>query len=155
MSPIESKEKLKEPGEELLEQLSKELAHVQEGIGPHFRRAEVRKRAVRFLRGLFAPVERKNGWQMAEELGERGPRGVQRLLGEADWDELRRYVIEHLGEDDGILVVDETGFVKKGKKSAGVARQYSRTVGRTENCQIGVFLLYASSRGAAFFDRVL
>src|SRR6266446_5215701 len=82
------------------------------------------------------PVERKNGWQLAEELGEHGPRGVQRRLGEADWDEeavrddLRTCVIEHLGEDHGILVVDETGFVKKGKKSAGVARQYSGTAGR-------------------------
>jgi SRSO17 transposase len=110
---------------------------------------------------LLAPVERKNGWQMAEELGERGPRGVQRLLGEADWDEeavrdeLRGYVIEHLGEEKGLLVVDETGFVKKGKKSAGVTRQYSGTAGRTENSQVGVFLLYASSRGAAFLDRAL
>ena len=106
-------------------------------------------------------VERKNGWQLAEELGEHGPRGVQRLLAEADWDEeavrdeLRTYVIEQLGEPGGILVVDETGFVKKGKKSAGVARQYSGTAGRRENSQVGVFLSYASSKGAAFIDRAL
>lgn len=107
------------------------------------------------------PVERKNGWQLAEELGERGPRGVQRLLGEADWDEeavrddLRAYVTEHLSGEDGVLVVDETGFVKKGKKSAGVARQYSGTAGRRENSQVGVFLEYASGKGAAFIDRAL
>ncbi len=130
-------------------------------IGSHFRRAEVRKRVGRYLQGLLASVERKNGWQMAEELGEANAHGVQRLLEEADWDEevvrdeLRTYVIEQLGEPGGILVVDETGFVKKGKKSAGVARQYSGTAGRRENSQIGVFLLYASSKGAAFIDRAL
>src|SRR5713101_6160513 len=137
------------------------LAEVHKRIAPRFRRAEVRSRARRFLEGLLAPVERKNGWQLAEELGEHGPRGVQRLLGEAAWDEdavrddLRAYVTEHLGEENGMLVVDETGFIKKGKKSAGVARQYSGTAGRRENSQIGVFLLYASSPGAAFLDREL
>src|SRR5258707_11735307 len=124
------------------------LAELHARIAPRFRPAEVRSRARRFLEGLLAPVERKNGWQLAEELGEHGPRGVQRLLGEADWDEnavrddLRAYVIEHLAEEDGMLVLDETGFIKKGKKSAGVARQYSGTAGRRENSQIGVFLLY-------------
>lgn len=147
--------------EELLQRAAAELAQVQARIGPRFRRAEARLRAGRFLQALLAPVERKNGWQVAEELGEQGPRGVQRLLGEADWDEeavrddLREYVVEHLGEEHGVLVVDETGFIKKGKKSAGVARQYSGTAGRRENSQIGVFLLYASSRGAAFLDRAL
>jgi SRSO17 transposase len=137
------------------------LTEIGERIASRFRRAEVRSRARRFLQGLLAPVERKNGWQLAEELGEHGPRGVQRLLGEADWDEdavrddLRSYVSEYLGEEDGMLVIDETGFIKKGKKSAGVARQYSGTAGRRENSQIGVFLLYASSRGAAFVDREL
>lgn len=137
------------------------LAEVHQRIGPRFGRAEVRKRVHRFLQGLLAPIERKNGWQLAEELGEHGPRGVQRLLGEADWeedavrDDLRSYVTEHLGEADGILVLDETGFIKKGKKSAGVARQYSGTAGRRENSQIGVFLLYASGQGAAFVDREL
>jgi SRSO17 transposase len=114
-----------------------------------------------FCKARLPPVERKNGWQLAEELGERGPRGVQRLLGEADWDEeavrddLRGYVTEHLSGEDGVLVVDETGFLKKGKKSAGVARQYSGTAGRRENSQVGVFLAYASGKGAAFIDRAL
>src|SRR5260221_1171257 len=137
------------------------LAELSGRIGSHFRRAEVRKRVGRYLQGLLAPVERKNGWQMAEELGEANAHGVQRLLEEADWDEeavrdeLQTYVIEQLGETDGILVVDETGFIKKGKKSAGVARQYSGTAGRRENSQIGVFLLYASTQGQAFIDRAL
>src|SRR6266568_4623062 len=100
-------------------------------------------------------------WLLAEELGDPNAHGVQRLLAEAEWDEeavrddLRAYVIEHLGEAGGVLVVDETGFVKKGKKSAGVARQYSGTAGRRENSQIGVFLLYASTKGYAFIDRAL
>src|SRR5579885_1389483 len=144
-----------------LPQVAEELAQVQARIGPHFRRAEARRRAGHFLQALLAPLERKNGWQVAEAVGERGPRGVQRLLGEADWDEeavrdvLQAYVVEHLGEEQGSLVVDETGFVKKGKQSAGVARQYSGTAGRKENSQIGVFLLYAASHGAAFLDRAL
>jgi SRSO17 transposase len=145
----------------IIRQSAQALAELLGRIEPHFRRAEVRKRVGRYLQGLLASVERKNGWQMAEELGEANAHGVQRLLAEADWDEeavrdeLRTYVIEQLGEPAGILVVDETGFVKKGKKSAGVARQYSGTAGRRENSQVGVFLLYASSRGAAFIDRAL
>src|SRR5215472_7542864 len=158
---MEEQSSAENPEEELLQRAVAELAQVQARIGPRFRRAEARRRAGNFLQGLLAPVERKNGWQIAEELGERGPRGIQRLLGEGDWDEeavrddLREYVVEHLGEEHGVLVVDETGFVKKGKKSAGVARQYSGTAGRRENSQIGVFLLYASTRGAAFLDRAL
>ena len=154
-------EEQKEKEEDLLPLISEELTELQARIGPRFRRAEVRSRAGRFLEGLLANVPRKNGWQMAEELGENGPRGVQRLLGEADWDEeavrddLRAYVIEHLGAADGLLVMDETGFLKKGKKSAGVARQYSGTAGRRENSQVGVFLLYASKKGYAFIDRAL
>jgi SRSO17 transposase len=145
----------------LLSQAFEALAEVQARIGPRFGRAEVRSRVHQFLEGLLAPVERKNGWQLAEALGERGPRGVQRLLGGSKWndeavrDDLRAYVLDHLRQETGILVVDETGFLKKGKKSAGVARQYSGTAGRRENCQIGVFLLYASPQGAAFIDRAL
>ena len=145
----------------IISQSAQALAELLVRIGSHFRRAEVRKRVGRYLQGLLASVERKNGWQMAEELGEANAHGVQRLLEEADWDEeavrdeLRTYVIEQLGEPGGILAVDETGFVKKGKKSAGVARQYSGTAGRRENSQIGVFLLYASTKGAAFIDRAL
>jgi SRSO17 transposase len=150
-----------EKEEDLLQQIREELMELQARIGPRFRRAEVRRRAGRFLEGLLARVPRKNGWQMAEELGENGPRGVQRLLGDANWDEealrddLRAYVLEYLGEADGLLVMDETGFLKKGKKSAGVARQYSGTAGRRENSQVGVFLLYASRKGEAFIDRAL
>jgi SRSO17 transposase len=146
---------------QVLSHASEALDEVQARIGPRFRRAEVRRRVRHFLEGLLAPVERKNGWQLAEAIGERGPHGVQRLLSEADWDqeaardELRSYVLAHLGEEAGILVVDETGFLKKGKKSAGVAPQYSGTAGGRANCQIGVFLLYAGPKGAAFIDREL
>lgn len=149
------------PEEAVLQHATLELAQVQERIGPSFRRAEARTRAGRFLRALLAPVERKNGWQLAEELGEYSPHGVQRLLAEADWDEeavrdeLRRYVVESLGDADGVLVVDETGFLKKGKKSAGVANQYSGAAHGLANSQVGVFLLYASTHGAAFLDRDL
>ncbi len=161
MTTEEQNDETTETEEAVLDQATEELARVHARIGTHFRRAEARQRARGFLQGLLAPVERKNGWQLAEELGERGPRGVQRLLGEADWDEeavrddLRAYVTEHLSGEDGVLVVDETGFVKKGKKSAGVARQYSGTAGRRENSQVGVFLAYASGKGAAFIDRAL
>ena len=130
-------------------------------IAPRFRRPEVRQRARRYLGGLLGSVERKNGWQLAEQLGEQHPRGVQRLLDAAQWDaeavrdDLRAYVVEHLGDERGVLVVDETGFLKKGTKSVGVARQYSGTAGRTENCQVGVFLGYASPKGRAFLDRAL
>jgi SRSO17 transposase len=145
----------------LIGQATRSLAELSTRIAPQFGRAEVRSRVGRYLRGLLATVERKNGWQLAEELGDPNVHGVQRLLAEAEWDEeavrddLRAYVIEHLGEAGGVLVVDETGFVKKGKQSAGVARQYSGTAGRRENSQIGVFLLYASRSGYAFIDRAL
>ncbi len=138
------------------------LDAIQARIGGAFHRSEMRERARRYLAGLLGPVERRNSWQLAEALGEPGPQGVQRLFTDASWDAeavrdaLRTYVVEHLGDaSSGVLVVDETGFVKKGTKSAGVARQYSGTAGRRENQQIGVFLLYASERGAAFLDRAL
>jgi SRSO17 transposase len=111
-----------------------------------FYRREVRERSARYLRGLLGPVERKNGWQVAEAVGEADPQGIQRLLRVARWavdavrDELMRFVAEQFGDADGSFVVDETGFVKKGAKSAGVQRQYTGTVGKTENCQVGVFL---------------
>jgi SRSO17 transposase len=114
-----------------------------------------------YLRGLLAPVERKNSWQLAEHAGERTPDGMQRLLATARWaadavrDDLRAYVVERLGDAAAVLVVDETGFLKKGTKSVGVQRQYSGTAGRIENCQIGVFLAYAGPRGTAFLDREL
>jgi SRSO17 transposase len=130
-------------------------------IAQRFRRSEARERAKHYLAALLGRVERKNGWQLAEHLGESGPQGVQRLLNAAEWDvdavrdDLREYVVEHLGDPDGVLIVDETGFVKKGTKSVGVQRQYSGTAGRRENCQIGVFLNYASPKGRTFLDREL
>jgi SRSO17 transposase len=130
-------------------------------IAGRFARSEVRERARRYLAGLLDRVDRKNGWQLAEHLGEHGPQGVQRLLNAAHWDadavrdDLRSYVTEQLGTPDGVLVLDETGFLKKGTKSVGVKRQYSGTAGRVENCQVGVFLAYASERGRAFVDREL
>ncbi len=138
------------------------LGELHARIARRFRRPEVGERARRYLVGLLERVDRKNGWQMAERLGETGPQGVQRLLNGARWDadavrdDLRSYVFEHLGdEESGVLIVDETGFLKKGEKSVGVARQYTGTAGRTENSQVGVFLVYASCKGAAFVDRAL
>ncbi len=145
----------------LADRLTTDLDALHAHIAPRFHRPEVRTRARRSLDGLLAPVERKNGWQLAEALGERTPDGVQRLLNAARWDadavrdDLREYVVTHLGAADAVLVVDETGFLKKGTKSVGVARQYSGTAGRIENCQIGVFLAYASAHGQAFIDRAL
>ena len=130
-------------------------------IAGRFLRFEVRERALRYLRALLSPVERRNGWQLAEQAGESTPDGMQRLLSSARWDadavrdDLREYVVEHLVDERAVLIVDETGFVKKGNKSVGVQRQYSGTAGRIENCQIGVFLAYASPKGAAFIDREL
>ena len=137
------------------------IERVHECIGRRFRRPEPRRRALDYLRGLLSPVERKNGWQLAEQAGDATPDGVQRLLSTCRWDadlvrdDLRDYVMEHLGDADGVLVVDETGFLKKGNKSVGVQRQYSGTAGRVENCQIGVFLAYASAKGRALPDREL
>jgi SRSO17 transposase len=138
------------------------LGELHARVAGRFLRPEVRERAYRYLVGLLGRVERKNSWQMAEEMGERGPQGAQRLLNTARWDaeavreDLRRYVVEHLGEEEsGVLIVDETGFVKKGKKSVGVARQYTGTAGKRENSQVGVFLAYSSEKGVAFIDRAL
>jgi SRSO17 transposase len=131
-----------------------EFERLCERIGPRFARPEVRRRAAGFLRGLLGGVERKNGWQLAEHGQETTPDGMQRLLTTTRWDpdalrdDVRAYVIEQLGDPDGVLVVDETGFLKKGGKSAGVQRQYSGTAGRIENCQVGVFLAYTSPKGA-------
>lgn len=130
-------------------------------IALRFRRVEPRRRARAYLKGLLAPVARKNGWQLAEAAGDRTPDGVQDFLARMRWDadavrdDLRAYVVEHLGDPDAVLVLDETGFVKKGTKSVGVQRQYSGTAGRIENCQIGVFLGYASRHGHALIDRAL
>jgi SRSO17 transposase len=137
------------------------LEAVHARISPRFARAEPRRRALAYLRGLLGNVGRKNGWQLAEHAGEATPDGMQRLLATADWDpdlvrdDLRAYVVEHLGDPGAVLVADETGFLKKGTTSVGVQRQYSGTAGKVDNCQLGVFLAYASSRGRAFIDREL
>lgn len=137
------------------------LAELHARIAPRFARAEPRERALAYVRGLLAPLERKNSWTLAERAGEAVPDGMQRLLMSADWDadavcdDVGAYVVEQLGDRSGVLVVDETGFLKKGTKSAGVARQYSGTAGRIENCQIGVFLGYATGAGRTFVDREL
>ena len=145
-----------------IEQWSVHLQKLHSRIANRFTRSEVRRRAYRYLSGLLEDVRRKNSWQMAEAIGETKPRGVQHLLNDARWDpdavrdDLREYVVEHLGDENGgVLIVDETGFLKKGKKSVGVARQYTGTAGKKENCQVGVFLCYASEKGAAFVDRAL
>jgi SRSO17 transposase len=138
-----------------------ELDRLHERIAGRFWRAEPRARVRQYVSGLVAGLERKNGWTLAERAGEVSPDGMQRLLRIADWDtrEVRDdvwdYVMENLGDPQGVLIADETGFLKKGTRSAGVQRQYSGTAGRTENCQIGVFLAYASRHGHALIDREL
>ena len=138
-----------------------ELDRLHERIAGRFGRSEPRARVREYVSGLVAGLERKNGWTLAERAGEVSPDGMQRLLRSADWDtrevrdDVRDYVLENLGDPGGVLIADETGFLKKGTRSAGVQRQYSGTAGRTENCQIGVFLAYASSHGHALIDREL
>ena len=132
-----------------------------ERIGPCFARSETRERVKAYLRGLLSPVERKNGWQLAEEAGFSTPYAMQYLLNRAVWesdqvrDQLQIYVREMMGDQRGVYILDETGFLKKGKKSVGVQRQYSGTAGRVENCQIGVFLAYATQTGQTLVDREL
>lgn len=138
------------------------LTTLHQQIAPRFKRTEPRKRVLAFLKGLISSVSRKNGWQLAEQAGENNPYGMQRLLNQAIWEadevrnDLQQYMIEHLGHRDAVIVLDETGFIKKGDKSVGVKRQYSGTAGRIENCQIGVFLAYASpDKGRTLMDREL
>ncbi len=137
------------------------LENLKEFIAPAFRRSEQRQSASAFIDGVLSQSERKTGWMLAEEAGLDRPYRIQSLLGRSSWsaDELcrlvRRYAIDALGDADGVLVVDETGFLKKGTESVGVARQYSGTAGRIENCQIGVFAAYASRYGHALVDRRL
>jgi SRSO17 transposase len=138
-----------------------ELATLKDRVGGLFRRAEPRRQIGLLLEGLVGGAERKNGWQLAEYAGDPAPWRMQALLGRTLWDQekardiCRDYVIERLGDPSGVLVLDETGFLKKGSHSVGVARQYSGTAGRIENCQIGVFLGYASPKGHALIDRRL
>lgn len=126
-----------------------------------FARSESRESAMAYLGGLLSPAERKNGWQLAEIIGHPNPYRVQELLSRALWDpdelrdRLRRSVLDYLGDPDAIGVLDETGFLKKGAKSVGVARQYCGAAGRVENCQVGVLLTYASAHGQTLLDREL
>lgn len=138
-----------------------ELAVLEARLGALFVRPEPRRQAGLYLQALLSAVERKNGWQLAEQIGDARPWRTQRVLSHVLWDEgaardlCRNYVIERLGGREGVLIVDETGFLKKGEHSAGVARQYTGTAGRIENAQVGVFLAYASSKGHALIDREL
>ena len=140
---------------------SAELAGLNERLGGLFQRSETRAQAGLYLDGLIGGAERKNGWQLAEHAGDEAPWRMQAVLGRGFWDAERArdiccdYVVERLGDPSGVLVLDETGFLKKGKHSVGVGRQYSGTAGRIENCQIGVFLGYASPKGHALIDRRL
>ena len=140
---------------------TEQLEALVQRLAPHFARHEPRRRARAYLEGLLGRAERRNGWHLAEAAGEATPYGMQRLVASASWDaaqvrdDLQQYVVEHLGDPAAVLVLDETGFLKKGTKSAGVARQYSGTAGRIENCQVGVFLAYAAAEGVAFLDREL
>jgi SRSO17 transposase len=130
-------------------------------VASRFARVEPRRRARAFVLGLLSGLRRKNCWTIAEHAGDATPDGMQHLLAGARWDaavirdDLRGYVIEHLGDPGAVLVVDETGDLKKGTASAGVQRQYTGTAGRVENCQVGVFLSYASAGGHALIDREL
>src|SRR5215469_16612096 len=138
-----------------------ELERLHARIATRFVRAEPRRRALAYLKGLLSGIERKNGWQLAEEAGEQTPDGMQRLLSTAEWDadavrdDLLAYVLDHLADDSAILVLDETGFLKKGTKSAGVKRQDTGTAGKRENCQVGVFVTYSTPQAHVLLDREL
>lgn len=137
------------------------LDHLSQRIRQYFVRPEPHQRALAYMQGLMSTASRKNGWQVAEELGEATPYAIQHLLDRARWDcdgvrdELRTYIGEILADSKGVVVIDETGFLKKGGKSVGVQRQYSGTAGRIENCQVGVFHTSASARGHTLLDREL
>lgn len=130
-------------------------------LAPRFARPEPRRRVLAYLQGILSDTARKNGWQLAEHAGEGRPDGMQRLLSHAVWDtdgvrdDLRSYALEHLGTESAILVIDESGFPKRGSKSAGVQVQYCGTTGQVQNCQVGVFLTYVTARGHTLIDREL
>jgi len=134
------------------------LSHFLAQFSWHFQRSETRTSLHHYVRGLLADVQRKNGWQLAEEMGLSDPHPLQRLLNEAQWDDravrdhLREIIIEQIGYHPGVGVLDESGFVKWGQCSAGVARQYCGRIGKVENCQVGVYLGYVTPTGAAFLD---
>jgi SRSO17 transposase len=138
-----------------------ELERLHARIAPRFARPEPHRRALAYLKGIVSSIERKNGWQLAEYAGEARPDGMQRLLGSAVWDadlvrdDLRSSILERLGDPQAVVVIDETSVRKRGKKSAGVKKQYCGTTGKIENCQVGVFLSYVSAKGHTLIDREL
>src|SRR3978361_2192258 len=147
--------------EETLALWAASLREIKKRIRPLFTQERVAKNAGMFLEGLLGEEQRKTGWMRAEAAGDPGPWRQQAILGRRDWDAdalrdlVRDYVIEHLADDDAVLVIDETGFLKQGKASCGVARQYTGSAGKITNCQIGVFATYVSRHGHAFIDRAL
>src|SRR5260370_7777629 len=142
-------------------QWAQALTHLHARIATRFARPEPRRRALAYLQGLLSCSERKNGWHLAEQAREAHPYGMQRLMCEAVWDtdgvrdDLRQYALEHLGQEAAIVVIDESSFPKRGKKSAGVQVQYCGTTGQVENCQVGVDLSYVTARGHTLIDRQL
>ena len=147
--------------EATLELWASSLRDIKGRIRPLFQQARMAVSAALFLEALLGPERRKSGWMRAEAAGDPGPWRQQALLGRARWDAdalrdvVRDYVVETLAEPDGVLVVDETGFLKQGKASCGVHRQYTGSAGKITNCQIGVFAAYVSGKGHAFIDRAL
>jgi SRSO17 transposase len=143
------------------ETLAEGLEELMNRIGRCYANNRGREHALKYVMGLLSPIGRKNGWQLAEARGDKTPYAIQQFLFRGRWsagelrDSLQGYVREHLGDENGVLIVDETGFLKKGKKSAGVMRQYSGTAGRVENCQVGVFLNYSGRQGFSLIDREL
>jgi SRSO17 transposase len=147
--------------EATLELWASSLRDIKGRIRPLFQQARMAVSAALFLDALLGPERRKTGWMRAEAAGDPGPWRQQALLGRARWDAdalrdlVRDYVVEALAEPDGVLVVDETGFLKQGRSSCGVARQYTGSAGKITNCQVGVFAAYVSGKGHAFIDRAL
>ena len=146
---------------ETVYQWSNILKSFQQRLSPHFARCEARQAAFNYIQALLSPVERKNGWQVAEQVGDANPYRVQHLLGRAQWDEtqlcqeVRQYGVEGLGGLEDIFAIDETGFLKQGDQSVGVQVQYYGTTGHLENCQVGVFLAYVTRKGHSLIDRRL
>src|SRR6202041_382222 len=147
--------------EETLALWAASLREIKERIRPLFNQDRVARNAGLFLESLLGDEQRKTGWMRAEAAGDPGPWRQQAILGRRDWDAdglrdiVRDYVIEPVAEDDAVLVIDETGFLKQGKATCGVARQYTGSAGKITNCQIGVFASYVSRHGHAFIDRAL
>jgi SRSO17 transposase len=140
---------------------AEELSQLHTCLASRFARKEPRQRALLYLQGLLSPLERKNGWSLAEHAREGRPYGMQRLLVGSVWDadlvrdDLRHYVVEQLGDPNAVLAVDETSFPKRGHKSAGVQVQYCGTTGQVQNCQVGVFLSYVTETSHTLIDREL